>query len=334
MKRSKILTGIMGIVTASALCLTGCSGGFFTFFNYTYENGDKYSAGDREITEKITVINLDYVSGDVKLTGTDADKISITETSNKELSEDQKVHTWVDGSTLYVRYCKSSKNLSFYKIEKNLNITIPGSQDLDNMIVHISSGNADFSGFTSKTVHAKSSSGDVKMNCSASDIVIKASSGKIFLTENGDAKSIDISSSSGTVNVDQKGSVDSVKIHSSSGSVTADLGKVAAFDCHVSSGDIAVEAEEITDLKSDSSSGKNEYRLGKAPATADIHSSSGGVKVYLPEDSDITVKPKLSSGEFNYELSFTKNGKDYVCGNGSNEMTIRVSSGNVDICKN
>lgn len=333
MKRSKILTGIMGMVTASTLCLTGCSGGFFTFFTYTYENGDKYTAGNREITEKITTINIDYVSGDVKLQGTDSDKVSITETSNKELSEEQKVHTWVDGSTLYVRYCKSSKNLSFFQIEKNLNITIPGSQDLDSMILHISSGNADFSGFTSKTVNAKSSSGNVTMNCSASDIIIKASSGKVALVEDGDAKSIDINSSSGTVNVDQKGSVDSVKIHSSSGSVTAALGKVGAFDVHVSSGKINVEAEEINDLKSTSSSGKNEYKLGKAPATADINSSSGGVKVYIPEDSDITVKPHLSSGEFNYELPFTKNGKEYVCGNGSNEMTIKVSSGDVDILK-
>ena len=333
MKRSKILTGILGMVTASTLCLTGCSGGFFTFFTYTYENGDKYTAGNREITEKITTINIDYVSGDVKLQGTDSDKVSITETSNKELSEEQKVHTWVDGSTLYVRYCKSSKNLSFFQIEKNLNITIPGSQDLDSMILHISSGNADFSGFTSKTVNAKSSSGNVTMNCSASDIIIKASSGKVALVEDGDAKSIDINSSSGTVNVDQKGSVDSVKIHSSSGSVTAALGKVGAFDVHVSSGKINVEAEEINDLKSTSSSGKNEYKLGKAPATADIHSSSGGVKVYIPEDSDITVKPHLSSGEFNYELPFTKNGKEYVCGNGSNEMTIKVSSGDVDILK-
>ena len=333
MKRSKILTGILGMVTASTLCLTGCSGGFFSFFTYTYENGDKYTAGDREITEKITTINIDYVSGDVKLQGTDSDKVLITETSNKELSEEQKVHTWVDGSTLYVRYCKSSKNLSFFQIEKNLNITIPGSQDLDSMILHISSGNADFSGFTSKTVNAKSSSGNVNMNCSVSDIIIKASSGKVALVEDGDAKSIDINSSSGTVNVDQKGSVDSVKIHSSSGSVTAALGKVGAFDVHVSSGKINVEAEEINDLKSSSSSGKNEYKLGKAPATADIHSSSGGVKVYIPEDSDITVKPHLSSGEFNYELPFTKNGKEYVCGNGSNEMTIKVSSGDVDILK-
>ena len=146
-------------------------------------------------------------------------------------------------------------------------------------------------------------------------------------------KSIAINSSSGTVNVDQKGSVDSVKIQSSSGSVTAALGKVGAFDVHVSAGKINVEAEEINDLKSASSSGKNEYKLGKAPATADIHSSSGGVKVYIPEDSDITVKPHLSSGEFNYELPFTKNGKEYVCGNGSNEMTIKVSSGDVDILK-
>lgn len=333
MKRSKILSGIMGLVTASTLCLTGCSGGFFTFFNYTYENGDKYTAGDREISEKITTINLDYVSGDIKLKGTDTDKITIRETANKQISDEQKVHTWVDGSTLYIRYCKSSPKISFFHIEKSLDIEIPGSQDLDSMIVHLSSGDSDFSGFNTNKLDMKVSSGDITMDCKASESVIKSSSGKVNFTENGDAKTLNIHSSSGTVTVNQKGSIETVSLHSSSGGVTASLGKVDMFDVHVSSGHITIDAEEIKDLKSDSSSGKNEYRLGKAPSTANIHSSSGGVKIYIPEDSNITVKPHLSSGEFNYELPFAKNGKDYVCGTGASEMTIKVSSGNVDILK-
>ena len=333
MKRNNLLKAVFGLLTSSVLCLTGCSGGIFTFFVYNYDNADKYTAGDREITDKITTINIDYISGDVKFKGTDSDKVTIKENSNTSLSEEHKVHTWVDGSTLYVRFCASTNKISFFKIEKNLEITVPESQALENLTVKVSSGNMDFSGFKTDKLIARSSSGDVGMSCTASEADIKASSGSIDFTQEGDGKSVDISSSSGKVRVSQKGSLDYVKIHSSSGSVDALLGKVSSVDVHVSSGNISIDADEITNLKTSASSGHNEFRFGKAPASSDIHSSSGYVKIFIPADSDLTIHPHISSGELNYELPLTKNGKDYVNGNGSNEMTIRVSSGNVDINK-
>ena len=331
METSKILAGALALIVPSTICFTGCS--FFTFFNYTYENADKYTAGDREIKDTITTLNIDYVSGDVKLKGTDTDKVTVKETSNKELTEEQKVHTWVDGSTLYVRYCASTNKISFHKIEKELEITIPEVQDLDDLIVHISSGNLNCSEVTTDGLNVKSSSGDVGFTGSASDVLVKVSSGKTSLDLEGDSSSIDISSSSGSITVDQNGNTDSVKLHASSGNINALLDKAAKLDIHVSSGDIKIEADEILDLKTDSSSGHNEFKLGKAPKTSDIHSSSGWVKVYLPGDSDITVKPHISSGDFNYELPFSKNGKEYVNGNGTDEMIINVSSGDVDILK-
>ena len=75
------------------------------------------------------------------------------------------------------------------------------------------------------------------------------------------------------------------------------------------------------------------FKLGSVPADTRIHSSSGGVKVYLHEDAGVTVSPYISSGDFNYELAFSKNGKEYVNGDGSAKMKIDVSSGNVDILK-
>ena len=333
MKTSKIAAAALALIIPSTICLSGCSMGFFSFFNYTYENGDKYTAGDREIEDKITTLNIDYVSGDVKLTGTDTDTVSVKETSNKTLTEEQKVHTWVDGNTLYVRYCASTKKISFDKIEKSLEINIPGEQDLDDLTVHISSGNLGCNGVTTDNLNVKSSSGGVGFSGSASDIVIKASSGNIYLDQDGDSNSMDINSSSGSISINQKGLIDSIKLHASSGNVNSVLDKASKLDISVSSGDITIEADEITELKSRSSSGCNEFKLGREPQTSDIHSSSGNVKIYLPDDSNITVRPHISSGEFNYEIPFAKNGKNYVNGNGTSDMKIEVSSGNVDIFK-
>lgn len=331
--KNKIISTILSIVTTSVLCLTGCSGGFFSFFSYTYENGDKYTAGDREISEKITSINIDYVAGNVTFTGSDTDKITIKENANKDLKKELQVHTWVDGSTLYVRYCASTKRISFYKIQKELEITVPGAQDLSELVVKVSSGDMEFDGFKTNKLDVRSSSGDITFSCSAKEATIKASSGDILFEGDGDAKSFDINSSSGNVRINQNGNLESVKIHSSSGNVDATFGSVSACDIKTSSGNTSLEAESIVDFKSKTSSGKNSFKFGKAPKTADIHSSSGSVTITLPTDSDITVHPHLSSGEFNYELPFTKNGKDYVNGNGTNDMIIDVSSGDVNINK-
>lgn len=46
-------------------CLSGCS--FWQVTNYVYQNGEKYTAGDRSIMEKIETIDIDYLDGDVPL---------------------------------------------------------------------------------------------------------------------------------------------------------------------------------------------------------------------------------------------------------------------------
>ena len=135
MKASKLAAGAMALIVPMTVCFTGCSFGLFNSFSYTYENGDKYTAGDREIDDTVTKINIDYLSGGVKVKGTSDDSISIKETVNQTIDADHQVHSWVDGDTLYVRYCVSTNMINFNKIEKSLEITIPGEQELDEFII-------------------------------------------------------------------------------------------------------------------------------------------------------------------------------------------------------
>ena len=91
-------------------CLSGCN--YESKTSYMYDNADKYTAGNREISDKIENIDIDYMSGDIELLATDTDSISIKETTNKTVDSDLQVHTWVDGTTLRVRFCESARNLS------------------------------------------------------------------------------------------------------------------------------------------------------------------------------------------------------------------------------
>lgn len=322
----------MALMIPAAMMLTGCVG-FFNRFSYTYDNGEKYTAGDRDIEDKVTSINLDYIMGDVKIKAADTDKISVKETANISLKDPQKVHTWVNEGTLYIRFCASLKIADFHGIEKSLEVTIPEDLDLNDTVIKMSSGDLDASGLKSGKLKAHSSSGNVGIDCESKDIELKASSGKIILSQKGDSDSIVLKASSGSITLTQTGSSGSIDIHSSSGDVTADVDMVSKLAIAVSSGNITVGANEITELNSKASSGHNEFKFNVVPKTSTIKSSSGYVKVFMPEDSDVTVHTKISSGEFNSEVAFAKNGKDYTFGSGSSTMDINVSSGNVNICR-
>jgi len=301
---------IYGVVTmALTLCLSGCNFGLQT--NYIYKDGEKYTAGDRQITEKIETIDIDYLSGDVTLTGTDSDVVTVKETSAKDLDEKRKVHTWVDGTTLYVRYCASAKGLDLNNLNKKLEIQIPSDCQLENLKVDVSSGDFTGKGFEANGVNVYASSGDVEVSCGAKDIEIKTSSGDITLTQHGES--------------------DSIKVHASSGHVTAKVEDAKKVDSYVSSGKLLIQGHFIKELESKVSSGEGEYRFAVTPEKSNINHSSGKVTIFLPGNADLTGEFKSSSGKVLYDLAFSKSDHKYVCGSGANDMNVYVSSGNIEI---
>ncbi len=334
MLKNKILAGAMVLIMPFTMCLTGCSFlSMFNTFSYQYENSSEYKPGDREIEDKVTKINLDYIAGDVTIKAADTDKVSVKETANCSLKDPQKVHTWVNEGTLYVRFCQSLKTVNFTNIKKNLELTLPASQDLEDVIIEMSSGDLIFDGLTTGGFKVKSSSGDVRADLSGKNIDIKSSSGKIFFTQKGDSEEINLKASSGTIDIKQTGTCRSMTVNSSSGSVTGDVDKISKMDIHVRSGKINISANNIEDLTSKASSGHCNFEFQTAPKTSDINVSSGGISVSMPEDSDVKVEVKISSGKFNSDIPFTKDGKIYTSGSGANTMKLHSSSGDVDIRK-
>lgn len=308
--RKLLMTLFAAVIVAAAVCLCGCS---VSYTNYLYQDSDKYTAGDREIPDKIETINIDYLSGKVKLTGTDSETVKIRETANETLDDDRKVHTWVSGTTLYVRYCASAKRLDLYKLEKTLEIDIPENVKLSELKIEISSGDADCSKFEAKSVEMKASSGDLFASCKAETIEMKASSGDITLTQTGES--------------------DKISLETSSGSITVLTEKVGKLDVDSSSGKISVASDGAKVFKSHSSSGKGEFKFAEVPETAEMEASSGDITVYLPEDANVTAEFDVSSGDITYELPFSKSGGKYVSGDGSRKLTVETSSGDITVKK-
>ena len=308
MKRVKgILCAVVVVMTLG--CLSGCS--FVSKTSYLYQNGEKYTAGDREITDKIETINLDYMEGDVKLVGADTDTLTVKETSAKTLDDKRKVHTWVDGTTLYVRYCASAKRLDLNNLNKSLEITLPKDVKLGEVKLVLSSGDVNCKDFEAGTMDIEASSGNIAVDCTAKKFDMEASSGSISLVQHGDSDAIDIKVSSGNISIDME-----------------NAGRV---NTHASSGDTKISAKSIKEFKAEASSGKEELRFAEVPGNTDIEVSSGDVTIYLPKDADLTADFETSSGKLSYELSFAKKGDQYVCGEGTNRMKVETSSGNITV---
>ena len=297
------------VFVAAFICLSGCS--FIVGSNYLYQNGDKYTAGDRQIKDKIENISIDYTFGNVKLIGADTDMISVKETSSVKLDDKRKVHTWVDGTTLYVRYCASAKNIDLNNLNKQLTVTIPEDMILSDLYVDVSSADVNCENFKSDIVNVNSSSGSINAECEARMIKLSASSGDVYLT--------------------QKGSSEEISIETSSGSIDVDMQDATNLSTRASSGDITIKAGEVKEFKSETSSGYNELKFDSVPAVSYIEASSGNVTVYLPKDSDLTLDMDPDEDDLSYDLAFSKKGNEYITGDGSNKMKIEISSGEVNL---
>lgn len=271
------------------ICFTGC-----VVSSNTYKNADKYSAGNADFEGgKVKSLDINWISGNVKVTRHDLDTVVVTETSDKDLKEAQEVHTWLDGNVLRIQYCKSGESFIFKKIEKDLEIKIPKDMELE-----------DF--------HYDGASG----NCSFQDI---------------SADTFDIDSSSGDVTLKQKGESSSIDVDVSSGKIDVTAETVDKIDADSSSGKIKVTAENAKKVKADASSGNIELHFANVPSDTEADASSGDITIYVPEDSDFTADVDTSSGDFDSDIALTKDGSKYINGDGSNDMNLNTSSGDIEI---
>ena len=310
MKAFKIISYTF-LLAAITIVLSGCSLGMKT--NYEYKNAEKFTAGDRNIKDQIEVIDIDYRSGDIVLTGTSSDEVTIHETAKVDLDEKRQVHTWVDGKTLYIRYCASAKGLDLEDLEKHLEIGIPEKQVLKDLTTAVSSGDLAYSGFETENLSIEASSGEIKVDTTAKTTDIVASSGDITLKLHGDSEIVNLETSSGEISVDLE----------NSGELKAET----------SSGKIEVNAVDLKEITAESSSGLGLFSFQKMPERAKLSASSGDITVSLPEDADFTAHIDTSSGDFSYDLPLSKSEDGYVCGNGTNTVTINTSSGDIQLLK-
>lgn len=276
----------------------------------TYPNADKYTAGDRDFSEKVSSIEIDWSSGSVDVEYQDSDKVSVKETADKSLKESEQVHTWLDGETLRIQFCESGIVSTGDSGNKKLSVKIPKDTQLRVLGLDASSCEYTFDSIAADSIDIDVSSGDGHIkDCTAKSFELDASSGDLEATLKGSCDSINTDSSSGTV------------------SITAD--SVGTIDCDSSSGKINITASEANSFKASTSSGTVTTAWGAVPSSMNIDTSSGDVSITLPEKSDFTANIDTATGDIDSTLAFKQEGSKYICGSGKNKIEIDTASGDI-----
>ena len=301
----KILAVAAGL--GAAVTLAGCGVTFGSSVSYT--NADKYTAGNREITDKIDTLDIDYISGEVTLRTTDRNALNVEERARKELYSEQQVHTWVEGSTLHVRYCAAGNGIDLNNLEKRLTIEIPSDWELGDVAIELTSGDVICRDLETVNFDCSASSGDMDVEVSADTIRMDATSGNINLVQKGESREI--------------------SIEVSSGNVCGDIENVDSLSVSSTSGNVDIECKSAGSFRSDTSSGTGNYSFEKMPESIASEATSGDLTFFIPSNPDVTVRVDQTSGDFNYDLSFAKDAEKYIAGNGTNRMDLSTSSGDI-----
>ena len=308
MKKLAGFSMLAAVALMSVFALSGCS--FMS--SVIYANDEKYSVGDAEITQKIENIEIDWPSGSVTVDSHSENTFLLSEKAGEGITDDLRMHWWLENTTLHVKFAKSGKNLWLFRAgHKELTLTVPKTLSLGNVEIDSASAKISISDLKAKTLSVSAASGNMTVECDANTVKLNSASGDIELTQNGKAEKIGIDTASGKINADL-GQPDQAEFESASGKISISAGSIGSLSAKAASGAVSCELETV-------------------PSECKLRAVSGDVTLTFPGAPDFTAKISTASGDFESDFALKKDGKTYICGNGNGNIDIETVSGDVSI---
>ena len=320
----KTMMIICAIVLAAALLLSIRKA--FSMSGASYENADKYTAGDADITGTVHNIDIRWTSGKVHIAYHADRTVTLRETANKTLSDSEKLRWWLDGDTLRVQYEKPGLRL-FSFLEKELTLTLPEGTVLGDAQIKVTSGAIDFPSLEADVLRLSATSGEIAGTAEAREISAGMTSGRTELKVVGKAETVSVSGTSGRISLDV-GEAGDVRIGLTSGDVKALVNAARTLEIASTSGSVDLSAGRVQKAAISCTSGGITAGVGQFEAL-DFHSTSGGIRVSLPAEPGFTAELHTTSGDTDFRLPMTKEGKNYIVGDGSGSVKLHTTSGDI-----
>lgn len=301
MKKLCLLTLLLALTVT--LCACGST------VSYSYADAGRYTAGGTAISGTVDSLDIDWIDGSVTIAYHQANTVEIAETAKKNLSDAEKLHWWLDGTTLRVKYAKSDVRVSG-NLQKSLTVTLPENMNAPMKSVEIAAVSASVHcrPLYAETAALTAVSGRIDAECAANVLNASTVSGKITITA----------------------SANKIILSSISGAVEADVGHAEKADISGTSGAVRLTAVEIKQLKIDSVSGSVDAALQKTEGV-EASTVSGAVRLSLPKDLGFTADFSTVSGSLKNEISAERTGNRCVQGDGRVTISVSTVSGGLTL---
>ena len=193
--RSAVLAALafLGLAFGS---LVGC-GNIVAYAKYA--NADAYAAGSVNISaEGVDRVEIDWVAGSIEVEQTAAPMILLEEAESIE-KDSMKMHYYLDGNVLRVKYCQAGYRGRIDTREKNLRVEIPaglslkvdsvsagltvGVLECNNLSIETTSGNLTAERISCAKADLETTSGDLSIGeLRADELSVESTSGKVSVT--------------------------------------------------------------------------------------------------------------------------------------------------------
>jgi len=327
MKAAGIIRIIVGLVIAVLLTailvvlLTGNNifarlGEEGSWVDRVFDRATYYSGGVNEDSNAVIVsdearvpasnikkIKIDWVAGGITLRVGTGEDIVFSESSNRDLTERQKMrYTVSESGTLQINYCENLDNIfNWFSLDANmpakaLVMEVPASLIglLADLEIDTVSSNIDLSGVYGSKTNLSTVSGEIRCADIASpDLYLSSTSGTI-LCENTTASDLEIDNVSGGIRLG---------------------GEFEHIDVDTVSGSVQIAAANV-------------------PKSIDVDGVSGRITIALPETAGFTARLDTVSGALSCAFPGTLGSDLVVVGDGSADYSFDTVSGSVSIDKN
>jgi len=304
------------VCISALLCTALCGCGSFKLIDIGLKGSagndrGSYSSGAAEITDTVKDIDISWASGLVDITYDSGSSIKLEESANEELSSDSCMVWSVEGTRLVIKFSRNNI-INANGLRKTLVLTLPEALRADSITISCASADTKAASLSAKRLNISSSSGSIELGSVDSD-------------------DIELSSASGEISIAQTGKCEEAEFYSSSGRIYGTFDTVNGLDVETSSGKTEIIANVLDEADIDTSSADVSLTVKQSFRDIGVSTASGAVKLLLPEAQGFTAELDTASGDFESDLALLFKNGEYVYGNGSAELEVDTSSGNVTI---
>ncbi len=323
--------------------------GFYMDFSGVDMDNDYKTSGEYAVSaDGIEEIRLEWSSGEVEARAYGGEEIKFSESASSAISQDDALRFGVGDGKLCIQYCKNGR---YVRQRKSITLLVPESMmgKLDTLYLGSSSADITASGLRAEKLRMSTASGSVTVSESqAEKLAVSTAGGNLELE--GSFGSVETDGTSGEANVRNLRRGASIEMTTVSGDMTVsgDYSK-AVFEATSgklsSKGDFSAESVSVDSvsggmeisgtvgrLEADTTSGDVWLESDVCP-DAEISTVSGCVYLALPGDSGFELEFDTVSGKLDSDIQLGIRGDDYVCGDGSREISVETTSGDIKIAE-